>query len=168
MLDMYYGANNDWDNHNWIAISDSRFDGTPTTSFGGFQFISWDGERTLEGVTNNVMNVEALTGGLQGISATEAMGPGFLFNQSKVNPEFQLMWADAVHKYLFNNGPLTPTGAAAIYSTLSQQIDRAIVDQSARWGDYRRDINYNGSGTGMWTPPAYLYTPTAWPIPLRC
>ena len=68
------------------------------------------------------------------------------------------MWADAVHKYLFNGGPLTPTGAAAIYSTLSQQIDRAIVGQSARWGDYRRDVNYDGPGTGMWQAPAYLYT----------
>ena len=158
MIDMYYGANNDWDNHNWIAMRDSRFDGTPTNAQGGFQFVSWDGERMLEGTTDNVMGVEDLTGGLTGVPATEDMGPGFLFNQLKVNPEFQLMWADATHKYLFNGGPLTPTGAAAVYSTLSQQIDRAIVGQSARWGDYRRDINYDGPGTGMWQGPAYLYT----------
>ena len=156
MLDMFYGANNDWDNHNWIAISDSRSNGVTTTALGGFQFISWDGERMLEGTTNNVIGTSALNGGLQ--SGVEDFGPGFLFNQLKVNPEFQLMWADAVHKYLFNGGPLTPTGAAAIYSTLSQEIDRAIVGQSARWGDYRRDVNYDGPGTGMWQGPAYLYT----------
>ena len=32
------------------------------------------------------------------------------------------------------------------------------MGQSARWGDYRRDINYDGPGTGMWSAPAYLYT----------
>ena len=161
MIDMSYGGNNDWQagtNHNWIAISDSRFDGTPTTTQGGFQFINWDGERTLEGTTDNVINTGFTASGLQGTPAVEGYGPLFLFDQLKANPEFQLMWADAVHQYMFNNGPLSPAGAAAIYSTVSQPIDRAIVGESARWGNYRRDINYDGPGTAAWSPPAYLYT----------
>ncbi len=161
MIDMSYGGNNDWQagtNHNWIAIRDSRFDGTPTNALGGFEFINWDGERTLEGTTDNVINTGFTPSGLQGTPAVENYGPLFLFDQLKANPEFQLMWADAVHQYLVNNGPLTPTGAAAVYSTVSQPIDRAIVGESARWGNYRRDINYDGPGTASWTPPAYLYT----------
>ncbi len=161
MLDMGYGGNNDWQagtNHNWIAIGESRSNGVPTTAGDGFQFINWDGERTLEGTTDNVINSTPPNSGLTGTPAVENFGPLYLFDQLKVNPEFQLMFADAIQKYMFNNGPLTPTGAAAIYSTVSQPIDRAIVGQSAKWGDYRRDINYDGPGTGLWQGPAYLYT----------
>ncbi|MGA2033199.1 MAG: lamin tail domain-containing protein, partial [Thermoguttaceae bacterium] len=158
MLVEYYGSNNDWDNHNWIAVRDSRFNGVATNAFGGFEFVNWDGERTLEGTGDNVMNVSALNGGMAGTPATEDFGPGFLFQQLKVNPEFQVMWANATHKDLYNNGPLSASGATTIYAAASQQIDRAIVGQSARWGDYHRDINYGGPGNGMWSPPAYLYT----------
>ena len=154
----YYAANNDWDVHNWIAVRESRFNGVATNAFGGFEFVNWDGERTLEGLNDNVMGVSSLNGGMQGTPATEDFGPGFLFQQLKVNPEFQVMWANATHKDLYNGGPLSPSGAASIYATDSQAIDRAIVGQSARWGDYRRDINYDGPGTGMWSAPAYLYT----------
>ena len=102
MIDMDYAGNNDWQagtNHNWIAIRESRFDGVATNAFGGFQFVSWDGERSLEGTTDNVINSTGYSqGGMQGTPATENFGPLFLFDQLKANPEFDLMFADAVTK----------------------------------------------------------------------
>ena len=58
MIDMYYTANQDYQNgvnHNWAAMRESRDNGVPTNAFGGFDFISWDGERTLEGTSDNVI-----------------------------------------------------------------------------------------------------------------
>ena len=82
----YYAANNDWDVHNWIAVRESRFNGVATNAFGGFEFVNWDGERTLEGLNDNVMGVSSLNGGMQGTPATEDFGPGFLFQAARGQP----------------------------------------------------------------------------------
>ena len=69
------------------------------------------------------------------------------------------MWADAVHKYLFTDGLLTAAPRQPFTRRLSQQIDRAIVGQSLFAGAIiAATSNDNGPGTGMWQPPAFLYT----------
>ena len=129
MIMKYYSADNDWENHNWIAIRRSRVNGVANDNLGGFIFLNWDGERSLEGLGDNKIGVEKITN-----------GPSRLFNKLKENTEFRLLWADRLHKFLFNDGALVPAEAAARLMALANQIDEAIVAESARWGDYRRDV----------------------------
>jgi hypothetical protein len=51
------------------------------------------------------------------------------------NAEYRLLFADHVHKYFFNDGDLTPRGATALYQVRLDDVDRAVVGESARWGD---------------------------------
>ena len=42
---------------------------------------------------------------------------------------------------LTHGGPLTPEGALATWDSLYHTIELALWDESARWGDYRRDVH---------------------------
>src|SRR5205814_8651216 len=98
---------------------------------------AWDSERTLEGPNDNV------------IGTNNAGGPTRMFHQLISNPEFVQLLADRVHKFLFNGGALTPAAAAARYQPLVNQINQAIVDESARWGNY--EMTYRNIGTQLFT-----------------
>ena len=50
MIINFYGANWDWDHHNWIAIRNRINPGE------GFQFFSWDTEHILENVSSNILS----------------------------------------------------------------------------------------------------------------
>jgi hypothetical protein len=64
-----------------------------------------------------------------------------LFLKLIENPEFKIEFADRLYRNLFNNGPLTDENAQARWRRINQQIDRAIVGESARWGDTRYTDN---------------------------
>src|SRR5205085_12199695 len=43
--------------------------------------------------------------------------------------------SDRVYKHCYNGGVLTPSTALAMFNARAAQIDRAVVAESARWGD---------------------------------
>jgi len=65
------------------------------------------------------------------------------------NPEFRLRYADLAYKHLFNGGALTPANATARFETRAQEIESAVIGESARWGDQRRSAPYTRDGE--WT-----------------
>ncbi|MHC4560702.1 MAG: lamin tail domain-containing protein, partial [Planctomycetota bacterium] len=75
-------------------------------------------------------------------------GPTRLHRRLTDNAEYQLLFADHVHRHFFNDGVLTPEGATALYQIRLDEVDRAVVGESARWGDnhsstaYTRDIDW--------------------------
>jgi hypothetical protein len=118
MLINLYAGNTDWPWHNWTAIR-RRLPGA------GFEFLSWDAEWTLSDVNGNVVGVN--TG-----------APGILYNALRAHPEFRQLFADRVQQHFFNGGALTPAQVEARWLKRATEIDRAIVGESARWGDYRQ------------------------------
>ena len=128
MLLNFYGGNQDWDDHNWYA-------GRHRVPGAGFKFWSWDAERTLESITGNNRT---------GVGQSDK--PSRLFSQLKQNTEFRMQFADHAHKHLFNGGALSPVQAGARYQKLANVIDRAIVGESARWGDSQRSTPYTRNG----------------------
>lgn len=92
---------------------------------GVFRFFCWDSEWTLEEPNRNVVTFHT-----QGYD-----DPSFIFLKLKTNTDFLTRVADRIQKHFFNGGGLTPESTIAIYSGLAKQMDRAIVGESARWGD---------------------------------
>ncbi|CAN5498558.1 hypothetical protein BH10PLA1_BH10PLA1_01850 [soil metagenome] len=127
MILMSYTANRDWDYHNWYAGADrvGLNNGDAT-----FKFWTWDSERTLEGVNDNVLNVNT------------DLCPTRLFQQLKGSSDFRQLFADRVQKFMFNGGALTPSASIARYLARANQIRGAVVGESARWGDYRKSPSY--------------------------
>jgi hypothetical protein len=129
-----YAANGDWDRHsNWYA---ARRRNPP----GKFHFFAWDGERTIERLEDNTIRFD------------DDQSPTRLFQKLRENEEFRRQFADRAQRHLSGNGALTPTAAAARFRKLAETLDAAIVAESARWGDYRRDVHSYKAG------PYALYT----------
>ena len=124
MLINFYGGNNDWDDHNWYSAR-HRVPGA------GYKFFCWDSERTLEGI-----------GGNDRTGIVQELRPSNLYASLRGNPEFRLQFADHAHRHLFNGGALSPQQTRARYQKLATAIDRAIVGESARWGDSKRAQPY--------------------------
>lgn len=130
----FYGANADWDRaSNWYA---ARRRQPP----GPFQFFVWDGERTLEGVDDQAM------------AGDDDQSPTRLFQRLRANPGFRREFGARARRHLTGNGALAPLAAADRYRRWAERLDRAVVAESARWGDYRRDEHRYKTG------PFELYT----------
>lgn len=129
MLINIYAGNTDWDSHNWLA-----FRRRENTVF-GFRFFCWDTEMIF--VSSN----EDVTG-----KNTSAKPTHFLQCLMR-NPLARQRFNHRIHLALTDGGPLTPERVVARWDSLYHSIDRAIYSESARWGDYRRDIHpYTSAG----------------------
>ena len=130
MLINHYGGNADWDQHNWIAVN-NREDSTQ-----GFRFICWDTEQTLFSASKNVLDV------------SNKDCPTYLFQNMMKNPTFKHRFMDRAYKHLEDDGGLLrPEQAQALWDSLQSVISLAIYAESARWGDYRKDVHpYTSQG----------------------
>ncbi len=61
--------------------------------------------------------------------------PLFLHQDLTGNAEYRMRWADRVHRHLFDDGVLTAQAWEQRVNSLAAVIDRAIIAESARWGD---------------------------------
>ena len=127
MIVNHYGENDDWDGHNWRAGGGGEND-MP------WRIFAWDTERILENPSDNR------------IGTNNSGKPSALFHNLRNSEEFKLLFADRLHKHFFNNGAMTPTNTAARWMERATELDLAIICESARWGDYRRDVHQYSGG----------------------
>ncbi len=100
----------------------------------GFKYIPWDGE--------NILGTDVNRNDTTRISTSDTTGtPSELHPKLIVNPQYRLDFADRVHRHFFNNGALMPTNTIARWMNRAKQVDLPIILESARWGDYRRDVH---------------------------
>ena len=124
LLINFYSGNRDWDRSNWRA-------GRHRES-GRFVFFAWDSERTDLNTSSTV------TDGPVSRNVTRTNNPKyptFFHQQFTASPEYRMLFADRTQRHLFQNGTLTPTGAAERWNARANEIRDAIVAESARWGD---------------------------------
>jgi len=127
MIVNHYGANSDWDGHNWRAAGGGPDDAP-------WKIYSWDAERILESVGANRTGVN------------NSNRPSALFNRLRGSEEFRLLVADRLHKHFFYDGAMTPATTAERWMRRADELDLAIIGESARWGDYRRDVHSSSNG----------------------
>jgi hypothetical protein len=131
MLLHFYVGHTDWFlNKNWYTMR-------PKNGASGFKYVPWDGELVLGDTTTDRVSTTDLPSGLH---------PKLL-----ASPEYRLAFADRVQKHFFNNGALTPAQNAARFAARTREIVLPIIAESARWGDYRRDVHQYQN------PPYELY-----------
>lgn len=150
ILNAYIG-NRDWDGHNWRAAR-KREPGA------GYLFFPWDSEFAVSHVSGGVFSpppnffTNSLTANVTGKNGNRR--PTGLQQRLDNNAEYRLRYADHVRAHFFNGGALTPAMATALWTRRSDFIKEAIVAESARWGDFRRDVL-----PGRWSTSQFdLYT----------
>ena len=129
---MYIG-NEDWDHNNWIAARNR------VTNDAGFRFYCWDAETSMTNVNYN------------NVDENNEENPSWFYHELQDNPDFRILFADQIQQNFFNDGPLTPKVAAERYRELTNEIDLAIIAESARWGDYRKDVDPSDSEQILYT-----------------
>jgi hypothetical protein len=100
------------------------------TPDGRFRFWRWDSEFTLESEGEDVSE------------RCGAENPAALHYRLRASAEYRLRFADRVQRLFFNNGPYSTAALTNLYLTLAGRIDKAVVAESARWGDAKREPPY--------------------------
>ncbi len=136
MIVNQYVGNWDWPHNNWYA-SRRRVEGAK------WQFHSWDAEAAFQ----NGTTINRVKGDI-----TAAVGPSNLYLALMEVPEFQRLYADRIYKHLYGDGALTPEANAVRLREIAAQIDRAIVGESARWGDGKDNSGRPATRDRSWIP----------------
>ena len=136
----FYADAEDWPTKNgYAAVNEISGDGR-------FRFQVWDQEIALDKFSWNRYN--------------SGSGSGAPFQRLRLNDEFRLLFADRVHKHMFNGGALSESESIARYLKLADEIDKAIVAESARWGDTQDNTPYGNTASSSNNIDADYYPPT--------
>lgn len=129
MLLHYFAGHQDWGNSkNWYALR-KRVSGAE----GRFRYFPWDGECIL------------LNDNINRVTSTDV--PSGLFTKLDDNAQFRLDFADRVHKHMIApDGALTRQANTVRWDYWQAIMDKPIVAESLRWGDYRRDVHQYQEG----------------------
>ena len=145
LLHTHYIGKTDWPNHNYNAYRKR------TGSDIRFKWMTWDDDSGFNKFNqiwykpNDFLNYPD--------------SPGWMFLRLITNPEFRQLFADRIYKHVVaSDGVLTPANCAAVYTDLTNKIDQAVIGESARWGDYTRDIYARPDAVPNKARPAYLYS----------
>jgi len=115
--------------NNFFAIRNRR-----TEARQGWKFFAYDCEHSL-GVRTGLYDDRTAM-----VSAGQSrahFNPQWLHQKLMVHPEYRMQFADQTYKHFFNDGAMTPEKALALCLSRAEEIDLAIVAESARWGDQR-------------------------------
>lgn len=136
MLLHFYMGHHDWateaaGNKNWAAIR-KRVSGPEGT----FRYLPWDGECIL--LDTNVNRASGIPG---------ANYPSGLHGKLTNIFQYRLDFADRVQKHMVSpGGALLPDASTTRWQKFQNIMDKAIVGETARWGDYRRDVHNSSEG----------------------
>lgn len=143
LLTQYIGKT-DWPHHNWNVWR--KRTGNDTR----LRFTSWDNDSSLWKVDQNNTLAD---------DPERQETPGHLFLRLTTNPKFRQLLAERVKLHTGDGGALSPQACAKRYTRLADQISSAIIGESARWGDYSRDVYQDRRPERLAkSGPAYLYS----------
>lgn len=113
--------------NNWYGIRSRAVDHRQ-----GFQFFSHDSEHTLLNANENRV------GPFPAGETFDRSSPQWILQQLMHVAEFRVTFGDSVQQHLFNGGALTQDAATARFLNRTNEIQQAIIAESARWGDSKR------------------------------
>lgn len=123
ILHQYAGAE-DWPHHNWYAARNRVDPGN------GFQFFVWDQEIVLDGRFRNLTDT--------GTHPDHRFTPAGLYHSLRNSAAFRLHYADRIQKHFSQGGALSTEVSQQRWMTRANEIETAIIAESARWGDARK------------------------------
>ena len=100
-----------------------------------FRFFVWDMEYSLWGAEDE-WNVDVDVPG----------AISHVYARLRDNPDFRARYAARAAGHLSGAGALTPDAALARFERRCDQIERAVIGESARWGDTDRAVPYTRDG----------------------
>ena len=127
MLLHFYADVDDWPHHNGIVANNT------VSGDGKMRFFVWDQAISLDAHGKGPGKID------------DSRGVGAIFQKMRTSDEFRMLFADRVYKHCFNDGALSVVGSQNRYLEIANMIDKAIVAESARWGDTQMSTSYGSN-----------------------
>ncbi|MBN1676558.1 MAG: lamin tail domain-containing protein, partial [Kiritimatiellae bacterium] len=90
-----------------------------------FHYFVWDIEVGFDAITED---------------PTHMVGIGHLHGSLRASAEYRLLWADRIYRHMLQQGgALTPAVMSEQWRVLTNQVQSALIAESARWGDAAQD-----------------------------
>ena len=110
----------------YASNGDLKVDGNWRAAGGGaagvpWRIYSWDGERTLEGVT----------------SAFQPLDPFAIRDNMERIPQYRARYEERLLMHTASSGALSPTKTQARWERSATVLERAVHAETARWADHR-------------------------------
>lgn len=122
----------------------------------GFKYFLHDAETSFNSYQDNITNMTTAAG-----EDFSGFNPMWLHQRLLVNAEYKQRFADRAYKHLFNNGALTVDQNIERFQERVDQVEEAIIGESARWGDSYNDVSF--SKEGNWGPIIRRFINTYFP-----
>jgi len=108
----------------------------------GFKFLQHDSEHTLltdpvgpgVGINENRVNIGRVSPTMN-VTSFQRFHPQWLHFKLSQNVEYRIRFADRVYRHFFNSGVFHPDSCVRRFRKTSDQLELAIIAESARWGD---------------------------------
>lgn len=126
--------------NNWFGIYNR------VTADEGFQFFMHDNEHSLgsdypDHASQFIDRTGPFNNGNQ--NSYPQFAPPFLHQDLMSHPEYKQLFIDRVQKFMFNGGALTTAANIARFMERKNEVDPAIIAESARWGDSKVATPFN-------------------------
>lgn len=105
----------------------------------GFKFFAHDNEWTMLFLNNRSGLYYNKVDDNPTVTNSKGLHPHYIHRKLTANPEYRMRVADRVYKHFFNHGALTPATCTARFLARANEIDLAIIAESARWGDAKEE-----------------------------
>ncbi|MFY9153281.1 MAG: CotH kinase family protein, partial [Prolixibacteraceae bacterium] len=105
----------------------------------GFIFFTHDSEHSMMIEPENVgtgLYENRVTLPNMWVGSLEKFHPQWLHSKLANNKEYRQRFADRVYKNFFNSGVFTPDASHERFKKRADQIAKAVIGESARWGDF--------------------------------
>ena len=146
MLIIFYGGNFDapvskfsqnYNPNNFYAIDNRE------KKRDGFKFFAHDAEHSLLtdpagpgiGLYENRVNIGSIPNMTMNVTYFGKFHPQWLHFKLSENKEYRVRFADRVYRHFFNDGGFVPDSCINRFKKTAEQLDLAIIAESARWGD---------------------------------
>lgn len=141
--------------NNFYAIDDR------TDKSGGFTFYIHDAEHSLfdephspgEGINEDRVNIADRTDDLKmEVNSFSRFHPQWLHYKLSANKEYRTRFADRAYNCFRPGGVFSPERSLARLNSRIQEIDMAVIAESARWGDAKRPTGAAYTKDDTWIP----------------
>jgi len=137
----------------------SRFGNIPNNTWGMYNRVNPDGYKWFHHDNEHSLGSGGADGSIENLvepfttagAQIQYFNPQWLHEQlANINVDYRIQFADHVYRHMFNDGLLTVEKAREQVQKRADQMNMAIIGESARWGD----ASYHPARTkdGDWLP----------------
>ena len=122
----------------------SRYGGMPNNTWGMYNRVNPDGYKWFHHDNEHTLGAGGASGSIESLvepfttygAQIQYFNPQWLHEQlANTNIDYRMKFADHVYRHMFNDGILTVDKAREVAQKRADQINMAIIAESARWGD---------------------------------